>query len=76
MTTYTDLCKNSLLMGKNTDIQTKSTTLHSMIKVLETWYERSRQRAALKELDSHILSDIGITRDEMELETAKPFWKA
>ena len=37
--------------------------------------ERSRQRQALAELDDHLLTDIGKTRQEAMAEATKPFWK-
>lgn len=40
------------------------------------WNERSRQRRHLLELPDHLLRDIGVTRAEVEAETAKPFWRA
>ena len=37
------------------------------------WKHRERQR--LLELDQHLLSDIGITRDQAEKEAAKWMWE-
>jgi uncharacterized protein YjiS (DUF1127 family) len=36
---------------------------------------RSRQREALSSLDDHLLDDIGVTRQQANVEAAKPFWK-
>jgi uncharacterized protein YjiS (DUF1127 family) len=36
---------------------------------------RSRQRQALSSLDDRLLEDIGVTRQEADVEAAKPFWK-
>jgi uncharacterized protein YjiS (DUF1127 family) len=41
---------------------------------LSTCAERSAQRRALAELDSHRLRDIGLTREEAQAEVGKPFW--
>lgn len=38
------------------------------------WWERGRGRRVLADLDEHSLSDIGVTRAEAQLESAKPFW--
>jgi uncharacterized protein YjiS (DUF1127 family) len=38
-------------------------------------YQRTRQRRALLERDDHLLSDIGLSRDEAAREARKPFWK-
>lgn len=35
-----------------------------------------RQRKALKNLDDHLLRDIGLTRDEALMEATKPAWDA
>jgi uncharacterized protein YjiS (DUF1127 family) len=37
-------------------------------------YERQQQRRALRELDRHMLRDLGITREQAEAEARKPFW--
>jgi uncharacterized protein YjiS (DUF1127 family) len=36
---------------------------------------RSRQREALSGLDDRLLDDIGVTRQQANIEAAKPFWK-
>ena len=36
---------------------------------------RSRQREALSSLDDRLLDDIGVTRQQANVEAAKPFWK-
>lgn len=36
---------------------------------------RYRQRRRLAELDDHLLSDIGLTRGDVEQECAKRFWE-
>jgi uncharacterized protein YjiS (DUF1127 family) len=38
------------------------------------WRERARQLRSLRELDDHLLRDIGLTREQVALETVKPFW--
>ena len=39
--------------------------------------ERRRQRAALRDLaeDTHLLDDLGLTREQALREAAKPFWR-
>lgn len=40
-----------------------------------TWFARTRQRQALRALDSRLLDDIGVTEDERRKELATPFWR-
>jgi uncharacterized protein YjiS (DUF1127 family) len=39
------------------------------------WLERARQRRHLGELSEHMLKDIGLSRADVEVEVAKPFWR-
>ena len=50
--------------------------LRAWAGILGTWFERSRQRRALAELDDRLLDDIGVTRSEARREAAKPLWRA
>lgn len=43
---------------------------------LLVWHERARQRRRLAQLDTQLRRDIGLTRADIEQETAKPFWEA
>ena len=47
----------------------------AVIATLVAWMERGRSRRVLATLDDHQLHDIGVTRAEAQLESAKPFWK-
>ena len=38
--------------------------------------ERAKQRSHLSRLDDHMLRDMGLTRDQVSREAAKPFWRA
>lgn len=44
--------------------------------LLTLWHRRARQRLELTKLDDHLLDDIGLTREEVEAEARKPFWRA
>jgi uncharacterized protein YjiS (DUF1127 family) len=44
--------------------------------LLLTWSERLRHRRTLRQLDDHLLSDIGLSRALAEAESQKPFWRA
>lgn len=45
------------------------------LQTLLIWYERSRQRGRLAQLDDRLLRDIGIDRLAAMEEAAKPFWR-
>lgn len=40
------------------------------------WTRRSQERLHLKELDDHLLRDLGLSREDVEQEISKPFWRA
>ena len=42
---------------------------------LIVWNERQRQRRRLNELDDRDLRDMGLSRDQVEAESRKPFWQ-
>jgi uncharacterized protein YjiS (DUF1127 family) len=53
---------------------------HSWSGLLEkwrVWEERAHQRAALRDIadDPHLLSDLGLTRDEAMMQANKSFWR-
>lgn len=39
------------------------------------WLARWRERRYLGELDDYVLRDIGLTRDDVRVETARPWWQ-
>jgi len=41
------------------------------------WEQRARQRAGLRDIadDPHLLSDLGLTRDEALAQANEPFWR-
>jgi uncharacterized protein YjiS (DUF1127 family) len=43
--------------------------------ILGIWFERRQQRRALAEMDDRLLDDLGLRRDQVRSEAAKPFWK-
>ena len=45
------------------------------LKTLHSWYERSRQRRRLAQLDDRLLRDIGLDRVAAMKEAYKPFWR-
>jgi uncharacterized protein YjiS (DUF1127 family) len=48
------------------------------LRTLGFWIDRSRQRSQLgelAELNSYLLKDIGVSREEAMREAEKPFWQ-
>ena len=49
------------------------------LRLVLTWMvevaARGRTRRRLARLDPHLLEDIGLTRDDVVRECAKPFWR-
>jgi uncharacterized protein YjiS (DUF1127 family) len=45
------------------------------LQSLRLWYERSRQRRRLAQLDDRLLQDIGVDRVAAMKEVSKPFWR-
>lgn len=53
-----------------------SVTLANATKLVRTWKQRARSRTALRNLDPHLLKDIGLTEAAVHAETTKDFWQA
>ena len=50
-------------------------SLQLIIRTVLGWNERSRQRQALRDLDDHLLKDIGIPRSAATTEASEPLWR-
>jgi uncharacterized protein YjiS (DUF1127 family) len=57
--------------------QAHPVTRRGPVALLVLWLERARSRRQLRLLlaNPHALADLGLTRDEADLETIKPFWR-
>ncbi|MCP4334296.1 MAG: DUF1127 domain-containing protein [Gammaproteobacteria bacterium] len=42
---------------------------------IRLWLRRSNERNLLSQMNDHILDDIGLTRADVKIETAKYFWQ-
>ncbi|MFQ5545373.1 MAG: DUF1127 domain-containing protein [Acidiferrobacterales bacterium] len=51
------------------------TWIQNGVAIALGWWDRTRQRQHLLQLDDRLLKDVGLTRADVERETAKPFWK-
>ncbi len=49
--------------------------LLALVRLLLAWQERADERLRLREMDDHMLKDIGVSRAEALRESAKPFWR-
>jgi len=45
-------------------------------RLLLVWQRRTMERQALAALEAHGLDDVGLTREDVAREIAKPFWRA
>ncbi len=48
---------------------------HSVKRRVLYWKAVSRQRKQLAKLDDHLLADIGLSREQVQVEVSKPFWR-
>lgn len=62
-----------LRLGRGPAITTA--VLPPVLAALRRMHERWHQRQDLRELDDHLLRDIGITREQAKHEASKPFWR-
>jgi uncharacterized protein YjiS (DUF1127 family) len=46
-----------------------------MLHAIHRALQRSRQRRAVAQLSDDLLRDIGLTREDIARESAKPFWR-
>lgn len=54
--------------------RTSAALLASLGHAAWLWFQRARQRNQLAELDSRMLADIGLTREQVRVEHAKAIW--
>ncbi|TVT50867.1 MAG: DUF1127 domain-containing protein [Denitromonas halophila] len=47
---------------------------HALRTTITVWRKRSAARRELRELDEHVLRDVGISRSQADFEGSKPFW--
>ena len=76
MNAYSATTQNLLGLPNNTPLTIASGAIVKVYDLCSTWSKRSSQRRALKNLDSRLLQDIGISHDQAIIEQNKPFWVA
>jgi uncharacterized protein YjiS (DUF1127 family) len=57
--------------------KTRSKARHGLIALVRLWHERARSRRELRLLlvNPQVLADLGLTRQEADQESIKPFWR-
>jgi uncharacterized protein YjiS (DUF1127 family) len=50
-------------------------SVKSIKQKISYWKAVSRQRRQLAQLDDHLLADIGLSKEQVESEVSKPFWR-
>ncbi len=48
----------------------------TLFRTLSLWQGRSQDRRHLKALDTRLLKDMGLTREVVNHEASKPFWRS
>lgn len=49
--------------------------LSTVLRTLFRWQENAEQRQQLRELSDDQLKDVGLTREQIQIELDKPFWR-
>jgi uncharacterized protein YjiS (DUF1127 family) len=52
-----------------------ATVVFALAVTVLKWEQRRQTRRALKHLDKHMLTDIGLSHDEARMECKKAFWQ-
>ncbi len=71
-----DLIHGDSSQTKPTAIGAGLSNIARVAQIIGQWNERSKQRRQLSDLTPRELQDIGISKYEVAVETAKPFWRA
>ena len=75
MTSTTLSMTRNRAMSRNNS-QNAESIVTALAGLVAAWRERRESRLILCRLDDHMLSDIGLSRADAEVEIAKPFWRA
>lgn len=66
---------NNFSLSLSTCIAENKNSFGQPLRAVKFWMERSRQRKHLALLDDRMLEDIGLSREQVQQEISKPFWK-
>jgi uncharacterized protein YjiS (DUF1127 family) len=74
---YNHFAKPKTNFSGATELMTRGrAALARLVRVLQLWSARTRQRQHLAKLSFEHLEDIGVSADDANAEAAKPFWQA
>ena len=66
--------KNTNKFGINSNVE-KHGFLNAVARTVMTWQERASMRHHLADLSEENLSDIGLSFEQAQAESRKPFWQ-
>jgi uncharacterized protein YjiS (DUF1127 family) len=46
----------------------------NLLSFVRIWHARASERRSLSELDDHLLLDLGLSRERVNVESTRPFW--
>ncbi|WP_255449581.1 DUF1127 domain-containing protein [Shimia ponticola] len=75
MTTQTLNTNLLITLNKQAKLPFAATIFLYAAVVLTQWAQLYRSRQDLRDLDSHLLRDIGISPEDAEREARRPFWQ-
>lgn len=75
MTTQTLNTNMLITLNKQVKLPVTATVFLYAAVVLTQWAQLYRSRQDLRDLDGHLLRDIGISPEDAEREARRPFWQ-
>ena len=63
------------LLNNQARLPSAAHALIALAVVMTKWDRYRRTRKTLKELEPHLLRDIGLSHDAAQIEAGKPFWR-
>jgi uncharacterized protein YjiS (DUF1127 family) len=64
-----------IALNSSHSLRTNAARLTGLVRTVEGWLDRRRQRRALLALDDKLLKDIGLSPADAWNEASKPFWR-
>lgn len=70
------MSSTSITEGRTNPRPAMPAIIGPLLRRIAVWRARARERRVLRELDARTLSDIGVSRYDVAIEAAKPWWRA